>query len=128
MTIEEALDTYLKASSALKAQVGEQIYYVNAPQGTAGKYLVFYKISDPPLHDVPVRRPRFQFSCWAPTAKQARTLANVVHDLLQRYKGILSGIRVSQIAVINDLDLYDEASDTYHVPIDAMVLYREETA
>jgi len=131
VTIETALETHLKASAALTALVNKRVYYAQAPQGEAVPRVVFHKISDPPIHDVPVRRPRFQFNCIGKTAVKAREIAGVIYDLLQRYKGVMGGaggVKVAQGVQLNDLDLYDRATDLFFVPVDVMIVYREDEA
>jgi len=128
MTVEQALDIYLKVTAELTNRVGRRIHCVNAPQGERYPYLVFTKISDPPLHNVPARAPRVQFSIHAKDKYEALEIAHIVSRMLQRFKGTMGGVggvRVKQGVELNSLVLYESRTKSYHIPLDFQINYLE---
>ncbi|GEM_PF-3549776 len=128
MTVEQALDTYLKDTAELTNRVGRRIHYVNAPQSEQYPYLVFSKISDPPLHSVPARAPRFQFSIHAKDKYEALEIAGILSSMIQRFKGTMGGeggVRIKQGVELNSLIIYESETKSYHIPLDFKINYLE---
>ncbi len=125
MRIEEAIDTTLKASAELTAIVGAKVYWGEAPQKTPAPYLVHFDVSDPPIPDVPFRRPRWQFSAFAESATVAKEAARVVRELFCRYVGVMAGgVAVRQGAEISTETTRDP-SGLWHSAVDIYFIHRE---
>ena len=87
MTVEQALDTYLKADPALAALVGTRIYWIQADQTAILPYVVFQKIvdlDDPIAFDaLNTGNCRVQISC----VGENRATANVMYRIREMMRG-----------------------------------------
>ena len=128
MTIHEALLAYIKAWPALTALVVARIYHQAWPKDREPTFplITFFRVSGPRHHDISVAFPRYQFSCWAETGKEAQEVATVLREALQRFKGIMGGLEVIQIVFLNELDFLEPPVGLYQVQIDFKVIYREK--
>ncbi len=128
MMVEQALDMYMKNTTELTDLVGERIHFVKAPQGETFPYIVFFAVSDPPFHDIPARRPRFQISIWSKNKYEALKIKDVVSRMLQRYKGKMGGsggVRVKQGVELDSPVFYERNTHSYHIPVDFKIIYLE---
>jgi hypothetical protein len=105
MTTDEALIQFLTGTTrAVAALVGDAIYPVEAAQGLPnnGRYIVYQKIASTAAtsHGQPgdaedtLDESLYQFSCYAPTAKEAKAIRRALRsDIL--YPGAMTGIVVT---------------------------------
>jgi hypothetical protein len=128
MTIEQAIYSYLSGEAGITDIVGTRIYPIFLPQDTDYPALTYIRISGPEHHDIDVSYPRFQISCWAKSYAEAKGLADEVKAAFQRFKGVMGGaqgVEVIQGVFMNDLDLYDNETQVYHIPVDIKLIHRK---
>ena len=89
----------LLANSALTAKIGQNIYVNEAPQGVTGSYVVYLLVTETPIHtntDV-TDELTIQYSVFADKFADARGIARIIRDDLDRFTGTLGGISVAEI-------------------------------
>lgn len=128
MQVEVALRTHLLASPITRL-VSQRIYPLLLPQGATFPAITFQRISsvrdrtyDAPIYLVTAR---VQFSCWAETWNDCRALAEDLRMILNGFRGIMAGIPVPSIRILNELDLHDPETDLYHMACDYEVVAEE---
>ena len=97
--IEDKMRDRLLANSALTAKIGQNIYVNEAPQGVTGSYVVYFLVTETPIHtntDV-TDELTIQYSVFADRYIDARSIAKIIRDDLDRFTGTLGGISVAEI-------------------------------
>lgn len=97
--IEDKMRDRLLANSDLTAKIGQNIYVNEAPQGLTGSYVVYLLVTETPLHtntDV-TDELTIQYSVFADKFADARSIARIIRDDLDRFTGTLGGISVAEI-------------------------------
>ncbi len=72
MSIEVALRNKLLENVNLKDIIDERMYLLKLPQNPVYPAVVYFKVSNPRHHAIGVAYPRFQFSVFAKTYKEAK--------------------------------------------------------
>jgi hypothetical protein len=97
--IEDALRTRLLTVSAISNLIGQRMYVLQAPQAIEKPYVVYLVISTQPTYaqgcisDETV----IQYSVFATTYAQARTIANLIRTNLENVGGDIGGVSVGCI-------------------------------
>lgn len=128
MTVEEALRTALAADGTLAAITGARIYPVVAPQGTAAAYVTYERVAGNPHHDHGgsgnLRWARISYMCHSATYSQAKAMATAIRNVLDGYRGTLSGVSIGSILSEEDADIgLDDQTRMQLVAVDFMVQY-----
>lgn len=97
MSVESTLFTRLSTFAGLTSLVSTRIYPLQCPQGVIYPALVYQRISTPERdhamgRDVPIARPRFQFTVWAETMAIAIPIIEQVRLALQRWSSDSGGV------------------------------------
>lgn len=89
--IRVGLRAYLIDDAAVAAVAGARVYSAVFPQGIIEPTVVFHRVSGlgdyHMLGPSGISRPRFQIDCWAQTIDAAVTLANLVKDRIDGFRG-----------------------------------------
>lgn len=97
MTLENALDTYLKADSTLAGLVGTRIYWIIADQSATVPYVVYSPVSDGDdqysFGDNNTGNSKMQFSIVS-SNKAGKSILYRIRDLLRGISGSIGGITV----------------------------------
>lgn len=105
--IDDALRAYLLTKTALTALISTRIYPDFAPHKAAFPYVIYLKVSDVKEHthdgQVDLEMPNFQFTAYATTKAEARSVSNQIKAALCDYHGTLSEIEIPYITLINEL-------------------------
>jgi len=127
MSIEVTLRNMLLANTDLSNKVGgKRVYILKLPQNPTYPAIVYFKVSNPRHHDLDVAYPRFQFSVFAKTFKEAKEVADLIRFVLQREKGVSGGIPIIQGVYLNETDLYENDTQLYHIASDYKIIYKGE--
>ncbi|MDD5533788.1 MAG: hypothetical protein PHC52_13415 [Syntrophales bacterium] len=114
MTIEAALYTYLSTYAGLIALTNDRIYPGQIPEKRDMPAVSVFLIDDPPIHaggaDATVYQPRFQFTCWGSSYKNACDVATQVKAALRDYSGTMGG----EGGVVVQRSFYEGATDIYN--------------
>ncbi len=136
MRIEAAIASYLASQPDLVQLIGDRIYPVKLPQDPAMPAVTYQRISTVPVKTLDGPNPahqrvRLQFSCWgedvpgrASGYASAKAVAAQIRKGLQDHRGSMGGIEVLYIDVEGERDLYEDETDSYHVPIDVIVTHK----
>lgn len=135
MEIEEALSAHLKAHVGLSALVSTRIYWDEAPQGAALPFVVALNISDVKNHSLTgqyaLEQPIYQFTAYAETKAAAKQIAAQIKAALQDYSGVMSGVRVQYIQLLNELSTLETGADgttkTYTTDLEFQVNFERST-
>jgi len=124
MDLESAIRAYLIAGAT---SAGNRIYELVLPATATMPAITLQRISNIGHPDIHVDFPRLQVSAWGSTPLQARQLADEIEELLYRYKGILSGIRIKRCSKMPSIGVIeDRAAGLIHIPVDYQILYVKE--
>ena len=108
---EKGLYALLANDATLSPVVGESIYFAQLPKGSPFPALVLATISNVPIvtlsDTADLQTRRVQIDCISSIDQiDARTLSNLVSELLEDYTGVLpDGTMVSTVIQENDLDM-----------------------
>lgn len=128
MLIEQALEKELASSTALTALVGQNIFYVRAPQDVKAPYIIIQKISTLPdhAHDgiANIADSRFQITCFGETYKEVKDINIIIDGVLQNFVGLLSGaggVYVGRCFKDGEIDLWEDAVGLFNSPLDYLI-------
>jgi hypothetical protein len=131
--IRKALRSFLLADSAIVAVVVDRIYALKIPQGGVPPSIVVTRVSGP--GDYHLAGPsglisaRIQVDAWGVTADAATTLANLVKDRLDGYRGTMGTggniITVHGVFVADLREDYDDDAELYRSGRDYFVHHLE---
>ena len=126
-TFDDNIYTKLSTTSSITDLVSTRTYPQVLPQKSSYPAISFTLIGNQlPLvlsADSKVRQPRYQFNCFALTAKGAGQLAEALLTLLQGYTGDWGGQTIGYCRVLNQNDFYSEAAEAYWTALDARFFY-----
>ena len=122
-SIHGAIVALLVADTAVSALVSNRIYPVRMPLNVTYPAISIHEISGNEDHVTGHKHNRYQVSCWSTSFSQAQSLKEAVIDCLQRYKGVASGNKIKQISFEGSMDLYEEETKIYHIPLDFIVIH-----
>lgn len=122
-SIHGAIVALLVADTAVSTLVSNRIYPVRMPINATYPAISIHEISGNEDHVTGHKHNRYQVSCWSKTFDQVQSMKTAVIDCLQRYKGIASGNNIKQISFEGSMDLYEEETSLYHIPLDFMVIH-----
>jgi predicted PurR-regulated permease PerM len=132
MLIEEALVAYLISYNGLSALVASRVYPLTVPQSSILPALAYQTISTDRLHafqqDTGLASKMIQISSWAESLKDAKSVAAQVRAALQNYSGVMGGtggVKIDAVLIENELDDYNEQSDSYAVIQEYEIWYQE---
>ena len=120
--IEIEVYKYLSQYAGLTALVGDRIYPMILPQDAVLPAVTCEKISGQRINTkfgpAGLVRARIQVSCWAKGYLVAKQVAEQVRLALAGFPG-------GTVYLENEVDLYEEGTGIYHVPVDFTIWYEE---
>jgi hypothetical protein len=130
MEIEEAFTAYLKAQSSLTALISTRLFPIKMPQDTAFPCATYQIISKERTHafqqDAALTNANIQVSAWGKSYASVKSVAKQVRAVLQNYSGLIGGsVTVNAVLIENEMDDYDNATDTYVVHQEFEIWYQE---
>ena len=134
MSIYEALVAYLGTVAGLSALIGTRLYPDDVPQDADLPAVFYLTVSDVKDHVYgsvqAVESPNIQFTVYADTKSEAQAVAEVIKTALSDYEGVMSGVTVQYIHLINELpSLYkspDGTTRTYAHDLEFEVIFNKE--
>lgn len=106
MDIYDALVAKLKATAGLTALIGARLYPDEVPQSTTLPAVFYMTVSDIKDHHLtaqsPLEGPTIQITTYATTKASAAAVAEQIKTALVDFVGVLSGITVQYIQLINE--------------------------
>jgi hypothetical protein len=99
-----------------------RVYPLILPQSPTFPAVTYQQISAVRMHamgqDSPLVRVRVQVDSWGKTYAEARTLAAEVEARLKRHSGQYGAVKVHDVLLDNELELYDSDTQTRRVSQD----------
>jgi hypothetical protein len=131
--IRKALRTFLLADPAIASAVVDRIYTVKMKQGNIGACIVYTQISSPGDYTMVapsgLAAPRIQVDAWAPNADAATSLANLVKNRLDGFRGLMgSGDNIVTVHGVFVADLredYDGDAELHRSGRDYFIHHQE---
>lgn len=140
--LRAGLRAYLIADPAIAAVVGSdaataRVYPVQLPQGQTQPSIVYQRVTGQGDHHMQgasgLSRPRLQIDCWAQDADTAATLADLVKERIDGFRGELhygesspsDVVAVQGVFFDNEADDYDPAAELYRTRGDYFVWFEE---
>ena len=118
MTVENAIDTYLRADSTLCSYIGgstPRIYWMQAPENATLPYLVYTKVSDPDDQQFFAKdtgRARIQFDIVS-TTKASYVIDERLRTLMRGITGTMGGLTVTLVSPINRRSRFNADTTRY---------------
>lgn len=130
MSVEGAIFTQATTHAGLSALISTRAYFVRGPQNPTKPFVVFTRVSAEREHasgtDANPTHAGFQITAMAADASGARDVADQVKLAFDRWSGTVdSTVIQGTLRDGSDLDLYDDVTKTYMVPVDFTVHYEE---
>lgn len=128
--IGEVIVDKLTGHAGLSALIGTRVYPAQLPQRPTLPAVTFFRVSTQHVQHrgnggySALRRPRYQFDCWAETIKQARQVAEALHDCFATFPQA-SSPRVEVALAANDFEDYEPEPARWRVIVDAFIWYVE---
>ena len=128
--LNEAIRARLLAVTAVTDLVGTRVYPLLLPQDPTYPAIRYQQITGTRESamgsDVGLVEATEQVDSYDSTYAGARVLAEAVRAALQRFRGTVAGVVISDVFVLEGpLDLYEEAVKIYRVQQDFTVWHRE---
>lgn len=129
-SIEDAIYGKLNADANVTAIVGNRIFPIKMPDRTAMPAISYARVTGPRVESFQgsstLAHPLYQIDCWAKTHRQMIDLAAKVRNSLQGFQGTVASVKIQGILFENDMDLYEEDTETYHRALDFRIWYDEQ--
>lgn len=132
--IRPALRSFLLSYSPISDVVGARVFPIKLPQGTTADSIVYNRISgagDYTLQGLSgFANNRMQIDAWAPTADKATTLANLIRDRIDGYRGEMGtdsppAITVHGVFMADQREDYDDEAQLHRMSRDYFINFTE---
>lgn len=121
--IETLFHSHLLAHPGLTAIVGNRVYMIARPTGSALPAITLHLISNIDQRDLDATaymQARIQVSCWTTTWGDAKALPGEIRAAVETVRE-LPGIIDAE--VVHEREDYDGEAQIYHVPVDVLIKY-----
>ena len=129
MTLEAELRTYTLAGAEVAGLVGTRMHARMLPQAPTLPAIVYQRVDTRRLHDLAgpdgLPRPRMQVTCWGSTPAVAYSVATVVRERLDGFKGTWGTLTIGSCLCVGERDLDDPEANRSAVALDFMIQYEE---
>jgi hypothetical protein len=126
-SIEQALHTYLRASTAIHDLVGHRIFFAEAEESSVRPYVTYNVVSDPhasfAFGSADSGQARVQFNVFHTDRYSALTVAHAIRKRLRHYSGSMDGITVHKLTVTGTVLLRENDKDVFMATFDALPVY-----
>ena len=132
--IRPALRSFLLGSAPIAAVVASRVYPIKLPAGTTGASVVYSRVSgggDYHLQGISgFANQRFQIDAWAPTADAATSLADMIRDRIDGYRGDMGSdspptVTVHGVFFADQREDYDDAAKLHRMSRDYFIVFKE---
>ena len=135
--IRSALRAHLLDDAAIAAVVGARVYPLKMPQGQTGTSIVYSRISNSGDHHMEgpsgLSSPRMQIDCWSTNPDTAASLADLVKERIDGFRGEIgyggdspsNRVRVQGVFFDSEREDYDSDVQMYRVSRDYFIWFEE---
>lgn len=131
-TLEEAMYSHITAAPIITNLISTRIYPRQLPQNPTYPALIYRRVSTrlQQYHGAGTALPfpRYQFSCYATSYAETKTLANTLRAVLDGFKGTFgsgSTVTVGFILWENEIDGFDNVAEVPVTHIDFRIAHQE---
>lgn len=125
---EPALQAVLAAEPAVVAALGQRVYPLTVPEGTAlpaAAYSLVSEVDAPAMGaNTGLKRYRYQLDVVAATYVAARGAREAVKQVA-RTRGVFAGVQVNDVFIENVQSVYEDGPKTFRASIDILLLTYE---
>lgn len=129
MTLEAELRTYTLAGAAVAGLVGTRMHARMLPQAPTLPAIVYQRVDTRRQHDLAgpdgLPRLRMQVTCWGSTPAVAYSVASVVRERLDGFRGTWGTLTIGSCLCVGERDLDDPEASRSAVALDFMIQYQE---
>ena len=126
-TIHGAIRSLLLGSTAVTDLVSTRIYPVQIPFGTTYPAISIHEISGLEDYVVGYEAHRYQVSIFSESFTIAQDIKQAVKACLNRYSGTVDGHNIKSLSFLSSLELYEDESRMYHLPLDFQVVHYNDS-
>ncbi len=131
--IRPALRAFLLADTGIAAVVGTRVYPIKIPQGVNAASIVYTRISGRGIYHMGgpsgLAMPRYQVEAWAPKADDATTLANLIKDRIDGFRGVMGAgaeaVTVQGVFLLDEREDYDDTAKLHRMSRDYAIDFEE---
>ncbi|MGF7429585.1 DUF3168 domain-containing protein [Thermoanaerobacterium thermosaccharolyticum] len=120
--IETVIYSYLSNNQNIKSIVDNRIYPMILPQKPQFPAITYQKISGPRINsksgDSGLSYPRIQFNCWGKTYLEAKQVAMVVIDAMNKFTN-------GEATIQDEHDSYEPDTNLFYISVDFIIWYNE---
>ena len=124
MRLEEAVSAYLQP------MLNNKLYPFLLPQNTELPAVVYLPVSVERLHslvaDTGFVKQRLQFSCYGKSYKESVQLAVMIRHELQNFSGVMSGLLIESVLLMEEITNYEAGTNVYSVTIEFEFQFEED--
>ena len=127
MTIEDALQAHILASSEITALIGNRVFADEAPQGVATPFIVFQRISTAntrALQRVVAQRVRMQIDCWGDRKAQVLALTRFLRASFTG-RGMIGQMDVIDAIAEDERSDRNTVFELYRQQIDVFFIHKQ---
>ncbi len=123
MRLEEAVNQFMQG------KLSNRLYPYILPQKPNLPAVAYTSVSIERVHalqkDTGFVKHRFQFSCFAKTAKEATGTATLIRSELSDFSGNMAGLNIGGVLIISETADYEKDTELYSVKIEFEFQYEE---
>lgn len=131
--LPRALRAFLLADAAIAARVADRVYPGKLPQGTVAESIVYNRISGAGDYAMDgltgFAKHRLQIDAWSTTADGASSLADLIRDRIDGYRGPMgsggNAVEVKGVFMLDQSEGYDDVAKLERMRRDYMITFGE---
>lgn len=132
--IRPALRSFVLGSPEIAAVVVARMFPGKLPQGTTQASIVYNRVSGAGDYHMQglsgFAKHRIQIDAWAPTAEVASSLADLIRDRIDGYRGDMGSmsppvVTVQGVFMVDQREDYDDAAKLYRMSRDYFIDFME---
>jgi hypothetical protein len=127
--IVEAVRKILIDNTLVAGEVGTRVYPFSNPLGTTFPAIRYQRVSNTSDHVTDIDGVRIQLTMVSSTSYlHSLLVAAKVRKALNRYKGIVLGVRIKRVGFLNQTDDHDDVAKLFWVNADYYVTFQYQEA
>ena len=129
-TIDQAINVYVKASTAVQDEISTRFFYVEAERNAAYPYAVYFCVSDPhepmAFDDTLTGQARFQFNVYDDDRYNALKISDKIRDRIHLCPdAAMDGVTIYSVKCSGTIVEPMEEQDIFRARFDALLEYKD---
>lgn len=129
-SIFEALRSRVLTSGTIVTLLTDRIYYQKLPDNTLFPAISIEKVSSRRLQTLQgysgLTDAFFSINIFSRSGGDSETIAKEVKTVLDGFRGTISGVDVQAVLSDNEINLWEQDTEVYHIVSDFRIFYVEE--